>query len=139
MMTREEKIEQLIQELDDARENGTVFTYGLVQDRLREVLEKEEYTPSKEVRVTVIIDDGDEHTVIEIPRMQELAVDVEYHEPERVVRGSFMDTRQPEEGIKRWSLSGIPQKMEDGVFSYTFTRAKSSAKKPLYRWKGSKH
>ena len=38
-MTTKEAIEQLITDLDDARADGTVYTYGMVQHRLRQILE----------------------------------------------------------------------------------------------------
>lgn len=34
-----EAIEQLITDLDEARADGTVYTYGMVQHRLRQILD----------------------------------------------------------------------------------------------------
>jgi hypothetical protein len=34
-----EALEKLITDLDDARADGTVYTYGMVQHRLREILD----------------------------------------------------------------------------------------------------
>lgn len=38
-MNSNEAIEQLITDLDNARADGTVYTYGMIQHRLRQILD----------------------------------------------------------------------------------------------------
>lgn len=122
-MSIEAKLQKLISELDDARENGQVFTYGLVQERIREALKPDPYVfPTS--HVTIIIDNGKGETrIIDIPQMAEVSEFAEMHEPSDF--GPDFLHLLTNRGYKFWGIRGVPIQLDSGEYMFDIKRRKN--------------
>ena len=117
------KIEDLIEDLDDARSKGQILTYGYIQERLLKINE-EHKKPMVDIKmkyahVTVIVEDETGVTIYDIPEMEGLEENVEYFPPNTRVSPFLIET---ERGIKTWSLTGRPVRQSNGDSYYAVKR-----------------